>query len=103
MNASELRKIAQGISDRFAQASANALGCEQQYVRMAEDPRYGAADVEYARKISEIADDEANALAEQEYHAWEAYNDASQAEYFDYLAEQDSHLEMDYEDRHYDY
>lgn len=90
MRATELRKIAEGISTDRAQAEADVKGWEQKLARMEAEGTHGARDVAEMRQRVALADHMLNDLAEQEHHAWDAYNDASQQEHYEYLAEQDA-------------
>jgi hypothetical protein len=88
MNASEIRKQAERLSDDRAQAQADVEGCE--HLLLAMDATYGARDVQEVRDNLRAAEERLDRLAEAEHHAWNAYDDASQAEHLDYLAEQDN-------------
>lgn len=85
MNASQIRKQAEALSIEAADALAEVEGLEQ---LLANLDGMGERDVQELRERLRKAEDWLSGLLEQEHHAWDAYNYASQAEYAEYLAEQ---------------
>jgi hypothetical protein len=88
VNASQIRKTAEALSIERADALAEVEGLEHALTVL--DPDLGPKDVEYMRERLRAAEAWLDGLAEQEYHAWDAYAYASQAEHLDYLADVDA-------------
>lgn len=103
MNASTIRKQAEALSEKRAQAVADAIGYETELASMIDAGSYGQRDIDDVREQAERADQRANELAEAEGHAWDAYTDASQAEHEQMLAEQAQDYPSEDVYGHYDY
>lgn len=83
-----LREQAEQISNDRAQALADVEGYESLLVTL--DPDLGAKDVQEIRDRLREAEARLDRLAEEEHHAWDAYQQASQDEHYEYLREQDN-------------
>lgn len=85
MNASEIRTIAQGISQDRADATAQADSLTVALIN-------ASLDTDTSGLVAQIiaAERRVDELAEAESHAWDAYSDANEAEHLDYLATQDA-------------